>query len=152
MIFVIINKLKGIYDASRNVYVDLITKRVMTLEDAVDRGLAVLKQEKFQNKVNEGYQFLNINGILNPITRQPMSLQEAIESGLLDHAECELRDPTSGKTLTLLEAYDRGFLLTTAKNYSAPVSPTGAADDDMVANEVLLFSLSNLIISSIYYV
>lgn len=129
-----VDKKKGIYDAKRNVYVDLITKRVMSLEDAVDRGLAVLRQDKYQNKVNEGYQFLNITGILNPITRQKMSLNEAIESGLLDHAECEFRDPSSGKTLTLLEAYDRGFLLTTAKTYSAPVS--ASATDEQVPTEV----------------
>lgn len=102
----------------------------MSLEDAVDRGLVVLRQDKYQNKANEGYQFLNITGIVNPMTRQQMTLNEAIESGLLDHAECEFHDPSCGKTLTLLEAYDRGYLLTTAKTYSAPVSASSAADDD----------------------
>lgn len=113
----------GIYDKARNVYVDIITRRVMTLEDAVEKGLVVLKREKFQNKVNEGYQYLNINGIYDPISKTPMSLNEAIENGFLDYTECELHDPNSGKTLTLLEAYDKGLLITTAKSVtSAPLS------------------------------
>lgn len=125
-------------------YVDLVTKRVMSLEDAVDRGLVVLRQDKYQNKVNEGYQFLNITGILDPMTRQPMTLNEAIESGLLDHAECEFRDPSCGKTLTLLEAYDRGYLLTSAKTYLAPVSASNANDDEPAPTEVSIsFMIQN---------
>ncbi len=41
-----------------------------------------------------------------------MTLSEAIASGFLDHIECELHDPNSSKTLSLLEAYDKGLLIT----------------------------------------
>ncbi len=82
----------------------------LTLEEAVKKGLAVPKQEKFQSEINEGFQFLHIKGIINPITRQEMPLNEAISSGFLDYTECEFHDPNSAKPLTLLEAYDRGLL------------------------------------------
>ena len=64
----------------------------LTLEEAVKKGLAVPKQEKFQSEINEGFQFLHIKGIINPITRQEMPLNEAISSGFLDYTECEFHD------------------------------------------------------------
>lgn len=73
------------------------------------KGLAVPKPENFQSEINEGFQFLHIRGIINPINHKEMQLNEAIKSGFLDYTECEFHDPNSAKPLTLLEAYDRGL-------------------------------------------
>ena len=50
-----------------------------------------------------------------------MQLSEAISAGFLDYTQCELRDPLSGRTLTLHDAYERGLLIT------SPTTPTAAA-------------------------
>ncbi|CAF0712708.1 unnamed protein product [Brachionus calyciflorus] len=103
---------KGILSRDKQFYVDLYSGKKLGLSDAVEKGLAVLKPEKIKHKINEGYQFLHISGVHNPITQKVMSLTEAINAGLLNYAECEFHDPLSGKTLTLLDAYDKGYLIT----------------------------------------
>jgi hypothetical protein len=57
---------------------------VINIKDAAEKGMAVLKSDKLAKQINEGYQFSHINGIINPITKQEMKLNEAIESGLLN--------------------------------------------------------------------
>lgn len=99
----------GLYNTKSDVYTDALTRRKLTLDEAVQKGLAVPKQDKFQSEINEGFQYLHIRGIVNPVTGQEMQLNEAIASGFLDYTECEFHDPNSTKPLTLLEAYDKGF-------------------------------------------
>jgi len=117
----------GLYDNRTNNYIDRYhTRKVINIKDAAEKGMAVLKSDKLAKQINEGYQFLHINGIINPITKQEMKLNEAIESGLLDYTEGEFHNPDSGQTLTLLEAYDKGYLITSTKNYipQTPPPPT----------------------------
>lgn len=110
----------GLFDASTNKYIDIDSNYSMQLEEAVQKGMVVLKPECIKN--SEDYQFLHINGILNPLTKKEMQLNEAIQSGILNYVECEVNDPESGQTLTLLEAYEKGILLTSTKNTCTPKS------------------------------
>jgi hypothetical protein len=105
----------GLLNEKLNVYIDVMTSRRMTLEDASKKGMIVLKPEKIQTELNEGYQFLHIKGVKNPVTNKEMTLNQAIQDGFLDYTECEFHDPSSQKPLTLLEAYDKGFLITAEK-------------------------------------
>lgn len=134
----------GLYDRRSSKYVDFISRRKMSIEEAAEKGMIVLKPD-----VNsEDYQFLHINGIINPLTREKMELSEAIESGILDYVECEIHDPETGQTLTLLEAYDKGFLITSVRNHAnspqelieAPVAviSTPASPSVSIRNEVLV--------------
>ncbi len=106
----------GLYDKELNKYVDLNSGRVMPLEEASEKGMVVLRSSPGQP--TDGYQFLYINGVVNPLTKEEMQLSEAIESGILDYVECEVHDPQSGQTLSLLEAYDKGLLVTSTQNRS----------------------------------
>lgn len=134
----------GLYDRRSSKYVDFISRRKMSIEEAAEKGMIVLKPD-----VNsEDYQFLHINGIINPLTKEKMELSEAIESGILDYVECEIHDPETGQTLTLLEAYDKGFLITSVRNHpnspqeliEAPVAviSTPASPSNSIRNEVLV--------------
>jgi hypothetical protein len=117
----------GIYDRRLNVYIDLISKRIIGLAEAIEKGLVVLKpSSNAGNKENnfrvadteedeEEYEQLTIKAIRNPVSGLEMPLNEAIAAGFLDYAECEFHDPVSGKTFTLLDAYDKGYLITTSK-------------------------------------
>jgi hypothetical protein len=102
----------GLLDRRTNSYVDMYTRRFLSLEEAVDKGMAVLKPDSLFNKEDAEFEFLNIIGIYNPLTGVEMPLNEAIEAGFIDYTECEFHDPKSGKTLTLLDAYDKGLLIT----------------------------------------
>ena len=93
-------------------YVDTMTGKKMSLYQAVEKGLAILKPEKVKHKVNEGYQYLIIYGVYNPVLNKEMTLSEAINAGFLDHSESEFHDPLTGKTMSLLDAYDKGYLKT----------------------------------------
>ncbi len=104
----------GLYDKVLNKYVDFNSRRKISLEEAAEKGMVVLKI----NKEVDGYQFLYINGVINPVNNEKMQLTEAIDSGILDYVECEIHDPQSGQTLSLLEAYDKGLLLTSTHNRS----------------------------------
>ncbi len=115
----------GLYDKKTNEYVldptDATTNPKMKISEAAEKGMAVLRSDKLLNQINEGYQFLHITGIINPLTKKEMKLNEAIESGILDYAQGEFHDPDSGRTLTLLEAYDKGYLITSVRSYTPPV-------------------------------
>lgn len=102
----------GILSKDKQFYVDLYSRKKMSLYEAVEKGLALLKPEKIKHKVNEGYQYLIINGVFDPIQNKEMSLAEAINSGFLDYSECEFHDPLTGQTMSLLDAYDKGYLKT----------------------------------------
>ena len=130
----------GLFDQRTNYYVDAHKNRLMTLEEAVEKGMAVLKQDNLTHEVNEGYQFLYINGVINPSTRTEMPLNEAIDQGILDYVECELHDAESGQTLTLLEAYEKGLLITSAKNYN----PTPASETASNPNKSCLVETNRL--------
>ncbi|RNA44606.1 microtubule-actin cross-linking factor 1-like isoform X4 [Brachionus plicatilis] len=103
----------GILSKDKQFYVDLYNGKKMCLHEAVEKGLAMLKPERVEHKVDEGYQYLVINGVLDPVQNKEMSLAEAINCGLLDYAESEFHDPLTGQTMSLLDAYDKGYLKTT---------------------------------------
>jgi hypothetical protein len=109
------NALKlGLFDAKKLAYVidatttssALNSNRLIDLEEAVDKGLVILRNNTF----DENYKFLRIIGIINPATKKEMNLSDAIEHGFLDYVESEFHDPLTGRTLTLLDAYDKGYL------------------------------------------
>ena len=111
----------GLFEPKTNKYIDIDRNQSMQLEEAIHKGMIVLKPECIKN--SEDYQFLHINGILNPLTKKEMQLNEAIQSGILNYVECEVNDPESGQTLTLLEAYEKGILITSTKNTTLSLAP-----------------------------
>ena len=114
--------LEGLYNTKQEIYIDTQTKRKFTLDEAIKKGFVVPKREKVQTEINEGFQFLHIRGIINPINHREMQLNEAITDGFLDYTECEFHDPNSPKPLTLLEAYDKGLNLKNFNTFSSKIT------------------------------
>jgi hypothetical protein len=71
-----------------------------------------------------------------------LTLSEAIASGFLDHIECELHDPNSGRTLSLLDAYDKGLLITvedatvTIPPIASKKSPSSATNSPLTIKNI----------------
>lgn len=119
----------GLFDLERLVYIDQSVRaskqpsndhqhhRVVSLDEACDKGLVILRSghdspSRSSNRIEQDYKFLRIQGVINPATGEKLTLSEAIATGFLDYLECEVHDPVSGRTLSLLDAYDKGFLVT----------------------------------------
>ena len=122
----------GLYDKQNNLYIDQFRKRKMPLEEAIEKGMVVLKPDKLIEEVEEGCQFLHIKGVINPATKEEMELSEAISRGILDYVECEFFDPTTAKKLSLLEAYDKGYLITAIKKATPIKSGQLTVEDEKI--------------------
>lgn len=134
----------GLIDSEKKAYIEPKTKRLISFSDAVDKGLAVLKEEKTQESNDE--EVMTIKGIINPLTGEKLHLKEAIDKGFLDYTECVFR--YDNKTLSLTDAFERGYLITSDEQFNGKEIKTSTEDTSSIdlspANKNLVKKLKKI--------
>ena len=121
---------KGLLNLQQGIYLNPITKEKLTIPQAVDGGFidADVSRGEFSvpflkpiSPLQEGSQKpYSVTIVLDPFTREELSVTEAVSRGVLDQSICKYLDTRTGQTLTLKDAVDKGLVLLD-QNYEIPV-------------------------------
>ncbi|XP_052234757.1 dystonin-like isoform X4 [Dreissena polymorpha] len=74
------------------------------------RVASTITSDTLSGVVKETTPFV-ITGVLDPVTRKPMSVFQALSNGILDQISGTYRNPTTGETMSIPEAIQRGLVL-----------------------------------------
>ncbi|CAH1802723.1 unnamed protein product [Owenia fusiformis] len=112
----------GIIDHDAGLYINPVTREKIPIASAVELGLIkgkvidsiVSREEIIQSgtlaktQVAEHMQF-HIESMIDPRTNKPISVQKAINEGILDHTSGMYKNPKTGQRMTIEEAVEQGL-------------------------------------------
>ena len=109
---------RGILDLERGLYINPRTGESMSLHEAYDRGLIIAKEtdETDTGRVASVTGTLerksfNIRAIIDTQSGEEISVQEAINRGIIDREICSYTNLRTREVLTIQQAIDRGLIL-----------------------------------------
>jgi len=115
---------RGLLDMARGVFIHPTTQEVMTLAEALERGLIRADGDSATApKVEHGRMVFTIRRVKDLSTGEMVGPDEAESRGILDTARGLYIDRRNGTTMLLYEAYEAG-LIEAAETQPAAVSPT----------------------------
>ena len=113
---------RGLLNLTTGIYNNPATKEKITIPEAVERGFVeadtsvssgsqpnVLKPTSIQ--VDLGRKAFTVKSVLDPRTRESMSVTEAVSKGILDQSMCKYLDNRSGQTMPLRDAAKKGLVI-----------------------------------------
>lgn len=113
---------KGLLNLSTGVFHNPVSRETLNIPDAVDRGYVeadtsirpsqtapMLKPTIVQ--VDMGRKAFTVKSVLDPRTREEMSVTEAVAQGVLDQSMCKYLDKRTGQTLPLRDAVTKGLVV-----------------------------------------
>lgn len=104
---------KGLIDATNALYVDPITKKSIPISQAIEMGLVdvnTVDTKKKDADVVDGAEEQHLDkdivvtSVIDPRTGREISYERAVQEGIIDPKKGLFTDPTTGKTMSLLEA------------------------------------------------
>ena len=101
---------RGILDLDRELFTDRKTGKVMTLDEAVERGLV---RGSYTSKVIDttiDRQTFSIKSVMDPNTREWLHPNVAVDRGILDMPNGLYKNPKSGQTMPIHEAFKKGYI------------------------------------------
>ncbi|XP_013405313.1 microtubule-actin cross-linking factor 1, isoforms 1/2/3/5 [Lingula anatina] len=100
---------QGLLNESRGVYVHPVTKQEMTLSDAIDAGLLLVKfDENVEADVTT--KTYAIHAVVDQRRKARVSFQEAVDHGLLDRDTGSYVNNVTGEKIYVADAIMRGFV------------------------------------------
>ncbi len=112
---------KGIIDARTGRYINPLTGDSIDISDAIERGFikcfkiervprkrTIVEEEEEEEEIIE--RDFVISGVTDPRTGKVLSLQEAIDRGLVDPDKGTYTDPVTGDVIPLYEAMKQGIV------------------------------------------
>ena len=113
---------KRLLNLSTGIFYNSVTREELTIPEAVNRGyveanttcnisppLPVLKPTNVQ--VELGKKSFTVKAVLDPRTKEEMSVTEAVSQGVLDQSMCKYLDKRTGQTLSLRDAVHKGLVI-----------------------------------------
>lgn len=113
---------KGFLNLTTGIYKNPATDEKLTIPEAVEKGFVdadtstssvsqptVLKPISVQ--VDLGRKAFSVKSILDPRTKESMSVTEAVSRGILDQSMCKYLDTHTGQTLSLRDAAKKGLVV-----------------------------------------
>ena len=113
---------RGMLNLATGIYKNPATQEKMAIPEAVERGFieadtsvssvaqpTVLKPTSVQ--VDLGRKAFTVKSVLDPRTRESMSVTEAVSKGILDQSMCKYLDNRSGQTMPLRDAAKKGLVI-----------------------------------------
>lgn len=113
---------KDLLNLTAGMFYNPVNGEKLTIPEAVDRGYveadtssyltssaSVLKPTSVQ--VDLGRKSFMVKSVLDPRTREEMSVTEAVSQGVLDQSMCKYLDKRTGQTLTLRDAVQKGVVV-----------------------------------------
>lgn len=124
---------KGLLNLTTGIYFNPKTGEHITVPEAVDRGYieadsgapqkvqtqTVLKPTSFQLDVGE--KAYTVKSVLDPRTKEEISVTEAVSRGILDKSMCKYLDKKTGQTLSMREAAQKGLVIIEEVNKIVPL-------------------------------
>lgn len=112
---------EGIFNIKRRVFIDPKYKKKIPLYEAIEKSLIVLKHDYDEAFI--------INGVINPQTGEKLSLDVAIDKGLINYFEGTF-SISNGKFISLEEAHKNGYLITNERKIDKKTSSNESVDND----------------------
>ena len=112
---------RGLLNLTSGIYSHPATGEKLTIPEAVDRGFVeadtsstitqptVLKPTSVQ--IDAGSKTFTVRSVLDPRTKEEMSVTEAVSKGILDQSMCKYLDTHTGQTIPLRDAAHKGLVL-----------------------------------------
>ncbi|KAI0979735.1 hypothetical protein GJ496_009746, partial [Pomphorhynchus laevis] len=110
----------GIIDQRTGLYYDTDNNVAMPISLAVERSLILTEEDKIDTRkhmctgptyLRRNIRYLSIEGAIDPETRQMLTVDEAIHKGILDTHNCSFLSIIDGKSISLTDAYSKGYLI-----------------------------------------
>ena len=134
----------GIICQKRGVYVNPTTGQSMPIPEAMSKGLILVEYTNTGNDINAVEKGVitttttmetvtySVTGVIDPTTRQRISVKEAIKKGILDQGKGLYMNPRTGKSISLTDAIDRGLVIVEVSKQEKNVDVTDGSDDKYV--------------------
>lgn len=113
---------KGLLNLTTGIYYNPKTSEHLTIPEAVERGYIeaetslpsaqtkpVLKPTSFHMEL--GQKAYTVKTVLDPWTKEEITVTEAVSRGILDQSMCKYLDRKTGQTLTMREAAQKGLVI-----------------------------------------
>ena len=113
---------RGLLNLTTGIYNNPATNERLTIPEAVERGFVeadtstslnpqptVLKPTSIQ--VDLGRKAFTVKSVLDPRTKEELSVTEAVTKGILDQSMCKYLDTHTGQTMPLRTAAQKGLVL-----------------------------------------
>ena len=122
---------KGLLNLTTGIYFNPKTGENLTVPEAVERGYieantdpqttkpkTILKPASYQLDVGE--KAYTVKCVLDPWTKEELSVTEATSRGILDQSMCKYLDKKTGQTLSMREAAQKGLVTVEEVNQTLP--------------------------------
>ena len=128
---------RGILDMSREAYINTATGEVVTLEQAMLRGLISAQEgvdiervTTIETKTRHEKQAFSIQTVIDISTNERLHPQEAIDRNLLNLNKGTYIHPVTGEAIPLHEALQRGYIIATETDVAEgePVAKTAVLE------------------------
>lgn len=113
---------KGLLNITEGIFYNPVTREKLSIPEAVNRGYVeadttsrhspigtMLKPTSGQ--VELGRKSFTVKSVLDPRTREEMSVTEAVSHGVLDQSMCKYLDTHTGQTIPLRDAVQKGLVV-----------------------------------------
>ncbi len=100
---------EGIIDHAKGFYVNSLTGENLPISVAIEKGL--IFTELIDTHARRFIKTLIIEQVIDPVTNRRLGVTEAIKTGLLNSNITIYYHSVTQKQLTILEAYEQGFIL-----------------------------------------
>lgn len=102
---------KDLLDMKDEVFLNSLNNEKMSLYEAVQSGLIEAHEvDDIEHLKSETVKASDISEVLDYTTGEKLTLDEAIEKNLVDKSGCFYIDPRDGSSLTLYEAWQKGYI------------------------------------------
>ena len=107
---------RGLIDTKNAEYIDPISRARMSIVEAIDRGIVKAHVRRSESTILTQTPRLaetfHITGVIDPTMGRELSVNDAIQKGLLDLKDSVYIDPTTGIRIPIKEAVENGLIKT----------------------------------------